>query len=210
MMNKNTIYNKNQSGRSMIEMLGVLSIVAFLTIGGIAGYIKASHQLKVNKFMDDISHLVANVRTLFYTQSSYKSLDNITLIKTGLAPGNMISKDGTSLITRSKGSVYLKSAKSPNNDNGAFIIIFNGLSESICASLLYETWGSDMQTGFLGITVKNDGDLTIETSNLLESTFSTSENTFNAVDASAITVAKAHELCSCGSSDICSIAWKFI
>ena len=29
---------KNQSGRSMVEMLGVLAIIGVLSIGGIAGY----------------------------------------------------------------------------------------------------------------------------------------------------------------------------
>lgn len=36
--------NFNQSGRSMIEMLGVLAIIAVLTVGGIAGYSKAMQQ----------------------------------------------------------------------------------------------------------------------------------------------------------------------
>lgn len=36
--------NFNQSGRSMIEMLGVLAIIAVLSVGGIAGYSKAMQQ----------------------------------------------------------------------------------------------------------------------------------------------------------------------
>ena len=37
-----TILNRNtQSGRSMIEMLGVLAIIGVLSVGGISGYSKA-------------------------------------------------------------------------------------------------------------------------------------------------------------------------
>ena len=46
---------KTQSGRSMIEMLGVLAIIAVLTVGGIAGYSKAMEKWKVNKLIDEYS-----------------------------------------------------------------------------------------------------------------------------------------------------------
>ena len=39
-MNKN-VKNRQCSGRSMIEMLGVLAIIGVLSVGGIAGYSKA-------------------------------------------------------------------------------------------------------------------------------------------------------------------------
>ena len=32
---------KNESGRSMVEMLGVLAIIGVLSVGGIAGYTTA-------------------------------------------------------------------------------------------------------------------------------------------------------------------------
>ena len=57
-----------QSGRSMVEMLGVLAIIGVLSVGGIAGYSKAMTKFKINKSMDQISMLVANIRTLFSGQ----------------------------------------------------------------------------------------------------------------------------------------------
>ena len=45
-------------GRSMIEMLGVLAIVGVLTVGGIAGYSKAMEQYKLNKVLNQYSHLL--------------------------------------------------------------------------------------------------------------------------------------------------------
>ncbi len=41
--------NKNESGRSMVEMLGVLAIIGVLSVGGIAGYKAATEKIMVNK-----------------------------------------------------------------------------------------------------------------------------------------------------------------
>ena len=48
-------------GRSMIEMLGVLAIIAVLTVGGIAGYSKAMQKYKINKMLDDYTMLTTNI-----------------------------------------------------------------------------------------------------------------------------------------------------
>ena len=61
--------NKNQNGRSMVEMLGVLAIIGVLSVGGIAGYSKAMLQLKINKTINQITSIVTNTRTLYATQS---------------------------------------------------------------------------------------------------------------------------------------------
>ena len=49
-----------QFGRSMVEMLGVLAIIGFLSIGGIAGYSKAMMKYKLNKHAVTISTLINN------------------------------------------------------------------------------------------------------------------------------------------------------
>ena len=48
----------SQSGRSMIEMLGVLAIVGVLSVGGIAGYSKAMEKFKVNRAIEEYSYLI--------------------------------------------------------------------------------------------------------------------------------------------------------
>jgi Tfp pilus assembly protein PilE len=40
---------KNESGRSMVEMLGVLAIIGVLSVGGIAGYTMAMKKYKANE-----------------------------------------------------------------------------------------------------------------------------------------------------------------
>ena len=45
-------------GRSMIEMLGVLAIIAVLSVGGIAGYSKALDMYKINKYRSGMYELI--------------------------------------------------------------------------------------------------------------------------------------------------------
>ena len=48
---------KNESGRSMVEMLGVLAIIGVLSIGGIAGYTLAMNRYRANEIMDTAAKL---------------------------------------------------------------------------------------------------------------------------------------------------------
>ena len=64
-----------QSGRSMIEMLGVLAIIGVLSVGGIAGYSKAMMKYRINKTIEQITLIAGNVRTFFAPQRSYEGLN---------------------------------------------------------------------------------------------------------------------------------------
>ena len=45
----------NESGRSMVEMLGVLAIIGVLSIGGIAGYTLAMNRYRANEVLNAAS-----------------------------------------------------------------------------------------------------------------------------------------------------------
>ena len=70
------------SGRSMIEMLGVLAIIGVLSVGGIAGYSKAMEKYKLNKVMSEYSMLVYGILEHIddfrkYSGSKGNSLSNV-------------------------------------------------------------------------------------------------------------------------------------
>jgi len=60
-----------QYGRSMIEMLGVLAIIGVLSVGGIAGYSKAMTKYRINKAIEQITHIAGNVRAFWGPQKNY-------------------------------------------------------------------------------------------------------------------------------------------
>ena len=74
-------YRVVQSGRSMIEMLGVLAIIAVLSVGGIAGYSKALMKWKSNVQKNMLAELLTNmikIRPNLNKKST--SFDNITYV----------------------------------------------------------------------------------------------------------------------------------
>ena len=52
-----------ESGRSMVEMLGVLAIIGVLSIGGIAGYTMAMNRYRANEIMSAASHVAIVAQT---------------------------------------------------------------------------------------------------------------------------------------------------
>ena len=62
---------KNETGRSMIEMLGVLAIIGVLSVGGIAGYSKAMMKYRINKTIEQITLIAGNVRAFWGPQKNY-------------------------------------------------------------------------------------------------------------------------------------------
>ena len=52
---KKQIENQSQSGRSMVEMLGVLAIIGVLSLGGIAGYRMAMNHYQANQIAHEIN-----------------------------------------------------------------------------------------------------------------------------------------------------------
>ena len=58
-------------GRSMIEMLGVLAIIAVLTVGGIAGYSKAMKKYQANKVVGEIIQVLVKWKELSENNKFY-------------------------------------------------------------------------------------------------------------------------------------------
>lgn len=65
---------ENDTGRSMLEMLGVLAIIGVLSVGGIVGYSKAMMKYKVNKAIEQVGIIVANIQSLYMQQKTYSGL----------------------------------------------------------------------------------------------------------------------------------------
>ncbi len=82
-----------QSGRSMIEMLGVLAIIGVLSVGGIAGYSKAMMKYRINKTIEQITLTAGNIHSFFAPQGNYDGLDAYTgkaiIKKAKLVPDEM-------------------------------------------------------------------------------------------------------------------------
>ena len=148
-----TMIKTNESGRSMIEMLGVLAIIGVLSVGGIAGYSKAMNKFKTNKVADNVSMLVANIKTLYAQQKTYNGLTNQTAVDMGVVPDELGT---TSDLTNAfNGKVYISTADSTTDDDDkAFNIVFDGLSREACITLATNDWGSGYSSGLIAIAAQ--------------------------------------------------------
>ena len=82
------------SGRSMVEMLGVLAIIGVLSVGAIAGYSKAMMKYKLNKQAEQLSTLI-NAGLRYAGQWKFESATATTpyFIKLGEIPNEMIKNN---------------------------------------------------------------------------------------------------------------------
>ena len=64
-------FKKSQSGRSMVEMLGVLAIIGVLSVGGIAGYTLSMRRHRANGVVDTF----AKYALMGYTDCQKKLID---------------------------------------------------------------------------------------------------------------------------------------
>ena len=158
-------YKKLEAGRSMIEMLGVLAIIGVLSVGGIAGYSKAMNKLKTNKISDNVSMLVANIKTLYAQQNTYDGLDNETAVSMGVVPDELVQKtykqdgtlDATKLMNAFNGAVDIHvSGSTDSTDKKAFVLAFSGISREACITLATNDWGSGYSSGLIAIRASGE------------------------------------------------------
>lgn len=150
-----TLYKSEQSGRSMVEMLGVLAIIGVLSVGGIAGYSKAMAKFKTSKALDQVSTTVANVRTLYSGQPNYSGLTTAIAIQMGAIGAEMLSgQSPTSASTAYNafnGSVTISATTVSGRANAGFELVFSGLSKEACVQMASSDWGSGSGSGLVSV-----------------------------------------------------------
>ena len=136
----------SESGRSMIEMLGVLAIIGVLTIGGLDIVGKARQSAQVSNLVAEISSIAATARRLSCQyDSGYGSYSKMIYLSQAYSDALTYSSneftgpmDTTIKIT---------------GDKSAFRISVEGLEEDACMRLATTNWGSDKIQGFLGVCI---------------------------------------------------------
>lgn len=124
---------KLQSGRSMVEMLGVLAIIGVLSVGGLAGYSMGMARYRVNRTISDVQLLLTNVRTLYANQDSYAGLDNTVLKSMGILDNTAKNLFGGTITV---------APKTVTNANDGFTVELKGIPKKACISIISSDWGT--------------------------------------------------------------------
>ena len=159
---------KNQNGRSMIEMLGVLAIIGVLSVGGIAGYSKAMMKYRINKTIEQITLVTGNVRAFFGPQGNYKGVGVLNVKKKAkLISDEMWDSSSNKFVNPFGGyfQLYDVAYKSGNTDEGtqdskAFAVEFAGLDIESCIELVTQDW-SNISQSFIGLSISTSADYSL-------------------------------------------------
>ncbi len=115
---------KTESGRSMIEMLGVLAIMAVLTVGAIQLVNYAMKTQKKGTVEQEITQITTGIRGLNLT--SFESIDNGVFSALGMSQKNPY--DGNYEVEANP------------SDSSQFIIKITGLAKSECEYFKLKRW----------------------------------------------------------------------
>ncbi len=133
---------RQESGRSMIEMVGVLAIMGMLTATAFALISLGINRQKQSRVTDDIVTIVSGVRSLLVDYDDFSNIDNSTIFA-AMSVSNKNPYGGTYEL-----------AVNPSNTR-QFIVRINGLSKSDCEALVTKAWTESV--GYIASDHKESG-----------------------------------------------------
>ena len=133
---------KQESGRSMIEMIGVLAIMGIITAGAFVLISTAINTQKRSRVTDDVTAIVSGVRNLLGEYDDFSNIDNSTIFG-AIAMSNKNPYGGTYEL-----------AVNPANYR-QFIVKVNGLSKTDCEGLVTKAWSDSV--GYISSNHKESG-----------------------------------------------------
>ena len=203
----------NESGRSMIEMLGVLAIIGVLSVGGIAGYAKAMSKYRINKSIEQVTQITSSVRNLFAGHKNFSALclkedkiNSALIQKAHLVPTEMVEVDAnTQAVTLNNpfgGSVIIGCGSKRGGNSGdtdkAFVITYENVPREACIELATQDWGVGASSGLIAVCVNT----AIANATLGNAVAGCSQ-------AKSMTVMEASTACASTDTGLNTISWKF-
>lgn len=139
-----------QNGNSMVEMMGVIALIAILSISTIKLIGTATSRYKLNVVVEQIRELHKNISSYYSTKGAYPAFTNTVikeLIKEKVIPSGIVTGEAA-LHNVFRGEIKLDAVNSimqggvatPVTDNIYFQVAFNGLSKSACVELGMMNW----------------------------------------------------------------------
>ena len=145
------IFIGKESGRSMVEIVGVLAMMALMTVGAFVLIRNGMATQKRNTVIDDVSKIVTGIRTL------YAEHDDLSKLKDK-------GDDALAALEISTSGPYENSVYSVNkdsSDNSRFVITIKNLPKRDCVVLATKKWPESVGTPTSSCTSGGDFKITI-------------------------------------------------
>lgn len=111
---------RTESGRTLIEVLGVIAIGGLLTVSAVMLFQSVRNNQNHLIMVDDLRTLNENIQILFAGRGDFSGLNTNYLIKAGV-------------LKSEETSISKKMIAMPDLDPSGYIIEFSGVSNSTCA-----------------------------------------------------------------------------
>ena len=124
----------SQSGRSMVEMLGVLAIIGVLSVGGIAGYSLSMRRHRANQVVDAISKYSA----ISYGTCQQKVLNGEMSLSECNSGANLPTYQNTDLGALPAGVVGMRHGRVDHNEETGVDTTVTGITfsdEKLCQAV---------------------------------------------------------------------------
>ena len=135
-MKKNERFSIDESGRSMVEIVGVMAVMGLITAGAFVLVRGGAATQKRSRAMDEVAVIAENIRGLFAESNDFSELTTNETDGTTLIDSLYLSKT-TPFGTNTTYSVV----KNSGND-AEFLVLMKGLDEQDCKALAAASWPS--------------------------------------------------------------------
>lgn len=142
------MYQINQSGRSMVEMLGVLSVAGILTVGGFSVVHNAMQAREEAQLISDTAQLGALAKRKACQYDTQYSSYTKFLYRSDAIPAGLEYNASEDQIEGA-----LDSVTKITGDDKYFVVSVEGLDESSCVKMATTDWGKRNSNGCLGVSI---------------------------------------------------------
>ena len=164
-----TLGKNASTGRSMVEMLGVLAIIGVLSVGAIAGYSKAMMKYKLNKQSEQLTQILFSLE--HYREMLGRDRNNIAinssiitlLTKLNAIPLEMIKPNDNLQIYDVFGNViwldYYGNAESPS-DSYTLAVTYQPDQQDVCNNVFEFIKNNSAKLSIAGVKATNSASFT--------------------------------------------------
>lgn len=146
--------NREESGTSLVEMIGVVGIIGVILAGAISLVATAMQRYALSKAVAQLQSLQKGISRYYAAAGGYDDLSVEDLIKEGVPSADMISSRST-LVHAFRGAVELDKEADDDGIYSTFTITFKDLGARQCVEMATISWPRDSSVDLVSETVGN-------------------------------------------------------
>lgn len=144
---------KHESGRSMIEMVGVLAVMGLITAGAFVLITSAMSSQRISRVDDDVSAIVQGVRLLYNPSDNFagvggtdgKGADTLKVLgykdtKNPYGGSYEVNSADVAVTYDTTTGAVTNSGTATTSSAAKFSVTITGVGKSVCASLKARNW----------------------------------------------------------------------